>query len=181
MSNTRSPQIVSLRRACVIVSLLCSLRCFTTERKSPNPPHQRTHQCEFPPLSLLLMHTNIPMHRHSVLSLSSSASSRCLKTGGTSVLSSPLPSSGRGHLWCGKDFQRSRQSASRLLLPTTKTQNPFKRNASALAVMTFLSPSIFPFLLMWIHTSFHQDCFLYPKISTKKCVFSCKQLEKNEH
>ena len=66
------------------------------------------------------------------------ASSRCLKTGGTSVLDSPpspLLSSASGHLCWGETGREERADSLPLksYVHTTKTQNSFNQHASALA------------------------------------------------
>lgn len=95
MSGVRSPLKLSLVCAS---SLLLSSRLKDSRGESPDPPHQQRSrgQAEISPLTLPVFHSFTCTHTHWCTDTAIQcprcqplASSRCLRTGGTSVLDSP--------------------------------------------------------------------------------------------
>lgn len=110
----------------------------------PGPLHQQksVDQSEIPPLSLRLsfipIHTRAFMHAHSHTVSSMSAASQQQVSEDRGHLCSGLPllsSSASGHLCWGKTGREERADSLPLSshFHTTKTQNSFNGNASALA------------------------------------------------
>lgn len=126
MSGVRSPQNLLLLRV-FVSSLLLSHKCKDSRGPSADPPHQQKSrgQAEISPLTVPVFHsftcTNTHSYTDTVIQCPRSqplASSRCLKTGGTSVPdspSSPLPLA----TFVGKRLavKSNRQTASQLPRP----------------------------------------------------------------
>lgn len=148
----------------------CEYSCLLSHRRndprgqSLDPPHQQKimsrTEISLLPLCLWLIH----MHTRSCTNTDIQcpqcqmlASSRCLKTGGTSVLHSPTASSAFGYLCWGKTGREEWDDR----LPfsscfhTIKTLNSFKENASALASRSKQPRCCLPpFLCLWLEDNF---------------------------
>lgn len=177
MSGVRSPQILSLGPVSV-----CPPSSSVTDAKarggeSPDPPHQQRSrgQAETSPLTLPVFHSFTCAHSRTdtvvqCLRCQPLASSRCLKTGGTSVLDPfpppPLPffSSASGHLCWGKTGREERADSLPLssYVHTTKTQNSFNQKCICSGIMISLSP---PFFSACSSKYLHSIFFFLPQIS----------------